>query len=320
MSNKLTNDNDEIVFKDLVLLLWNDKKFIFKIFAGVMILTLVFTFVIDRPVYKSEARVLINLPAQVTTVYGDYIFPSTDPKAYIDILGNMYKNKVKFTMVKDERYITIMAKGESPEAAQKLAIEATDKYLTTLKLQFKRNATESLLKALEEKDPLYKDQLKGYNEMILELEKLKASNLVKNNSAVVSSQGNSSEVKYDMTTDSVGFTEGLNSGKEYVDAKILVLKTKALEVEQILQKNEAYIKTLKASKEEIGKKYNTDKASELLNNDMNILNQFVSVFSDPTLNLEKVSPRRSVAVAIGIVIGLGLGIFSSLFRNYWKNA
>lgn len=320
MTNRQLSENKEVTFKDVVLLLWKEKELIIKTVLIIVLISAAYILLIQKTKYEAESKILLTVPAKTSTIYGEYVFPSTEPKAYLNILDSIYKkDKVTVSMVRDENYVTINAIGDSPEKAKKLADEATQKYIELLRLQYKKNAVNVLLTTLENNITVAKESLAYSKELMSKL--IKLQNISRTGNLTDSQkQELVNTIKFDMNTDSVAFSEELRQGKYYLDAKIVILQTRITESVQQIEYYNKYVTELNKENELIAEKYGKDNQAELLNNNADVMRSYVSVISEGIPNKDHLGSSKLVELVVCFLLSCMVGIFIVLFKTYWKNS
>lgn len=305
----------EVNLKNVVLLLWKDRKKILSITMAIFILTGIYTVAISGPKYQSFSKVLLTVPEKTGDVYGSYRFPSTDAKAYLNVLGDMYEGKVDVSMKRDEAYITITASDKSPEKAQKLAIEATNKYIELLRVQYKKNAIDYYLKKLEADNVQSKIYI-DYNKSLIDQLKSIKSGL---SASDKEKRAMANSVKFDMSVDEAAFTEALGSSSDYIDAKVTIIKSQVAELNNKIAYNEKYISDLKKEQEMVNSKYGKENQSELLNGKVDVMQQYISVINEPSYDDKQIGMGPLSKLAMGLILGFLLSCCGLLFKTSWEN-
>lgn len=309
------NEVEEINIKDIILLLLKEKKIIIYAAAIALVLTGMYMFLLPNTRYESSGKIILTVPEATTEVYGKYIFPSTDIRAYVNVLGDKYEGKVKVGIEKDEKYITVTAKGSSPEKAQKLADEAMNKYIETLRIQYKKNAVEVFLKALESHNTQIKEQIAYNNKLIEKLLKAKKSGLISSQGG----QGATGAVSFSVAADEAFFTDEVKSGAEYINAKVAIIVAGTAEATQKLELNNKNIEELKIEQQKINEKLDKEDQTELLNGKADVFKKYVSVIEKATLNDKTTGLSPFILIVAGLISGAFIGSFIVLFKEYWKN-
>ena len=96
--NNVNTYEDEIDLRELIMTLWRGKYIILSIALIAAILTGLYSMFMLPPVYQTRLDIVVNMPEQYRTRYGDYKLPITSNEQYIDLITS---NRVLLNTIKN---------------------------------------------------------------------------------------------------------------------------------------------------------------------------------------------------------------------------
>ena len=98
IQNNANTYEDEIDLRELIMALWRSKYIIISIAIIAAILTGLYSMFMLSPVYQTRLDIVINMPEQYPTRFGDYTLPLTTNDQYINLITS---NQVLTNTIRD---------------------------------------------------------------------------------------------------------------------------------------------------------------------------------------------------------------------------
>ena len=165
VQNNANTYEDEIDLRELIMALWRSKYIILSIALILAILAGLYSMFILSPVYQARLNIVINMPEQYHTRYGDYALPITSNEQYIRLItsnlvlhntiaemdydaGNTslegLRNRISLQDVKDpnQNSFEVTVSAGNPQEALKLAQTLYSNYMEFVDIMTKERAVE----------------------------------------------------------------------------------------------------------------------------------------------------------------------------------
>lgn len=331
---------DEISLKELIQVLWNGKTLIALITMAALTLSAFYTFVIASPSYESSALLNVSFRDSVVTPYGDYQIPFktmdeytsmvTSPEtlnrtlALLDTVSyNQIRSSISVRKVQDTNMFKLTATASSPEQAYEIANIHAQSFLdqlnhtlsgmaianfyNTFSAQMKKDTKDLEGNALDLDNT---SQLLANTEKAINLENALISQEEYALFYVTEGALDLGKIKGDKI-----ITQELNPSYLALLERITELEIERNTLERNIEQASNFIEELQIERESLAQTMNyTDKDI------FQSISNLVTIISHPEVDIQKVSPRNALILAVGLVLGLMLGVFVTLFKAYWEDA
>lgn len=335
-------EENEISLKELLVVLMNQRKLIGLITIAVTSLAIVFSLLMPN-VYEAQSQVVFTIPESEGSRFGTYVFPSQNVADFIPLLDSLeVKNEVakklelkstsevnsSYTFIKDNKYVTIKTQANSPEKAKELNDAFVSTYINRINAQYKlividkfiynhqmnisnlnyqKEKTQSMIEEktvfLETLDPVYTLQKAVFSDP--------------KSAALYADRFN---LDLGSISNDVVLEEFVNEKYLAIDAEIIDLKTSMINMNESLKYSELLLKELKDEKEQFSKSIESLNYEDDLFDELTVLKGAISQVSEAVTPDSRISPRRTLNVAIGFVLGLMFGVFIAFFKHYWTTS
>lgn len=329
---------DEIDLKELILVLWNRKVLIISVTIIFALLAGIVSKFFITPVYNTKLNVIVSMPEQYKTKYGDYKLPLTTNEQYMNLIfsNDVLVNTIAELELSD---ITVDRLRESI-AIRNLAQNGQNGNTFEITVSAS-NSSDSLKLAkvlynnyVDFLDFMTKEQVVNhfYNHFTVELTTLEDS-LVQEEQLLKSNEELLSHIKMELTTSQSGMeiVGQLGGSSAYaipvntVNPNYIKVETDIIENKQTINilsnsidKNKKYIESLSIEKKAIAKHYETGKVGTLNIELVSIIESNIYMPSQLVESLTKASPSNFLNTAIGGVLGGMLSVMIVLFQWYWN--
>lgn len=329
---------DEIDLKELILGIWKRKIIIISITTITALFAGVYTFFFVTPVYNTKLNVIVSMPEQYSTRYGEYILPLTTNEQYIQLFTS---NDVLATTIKD---LGIGDKADVESLRSNISVKNTSNNTqngNVFEITVSSNRSEDSLKLAETLYKNYMDFLDAmikkqvvnyfYNSFTIELitfenDLSQEQQSLKTNEELLSQ----TDMEFTSSSSGIGIVESLGENGNYIvpihtinpnyiniETDILKNKQRINDLTNKMDRNKKYLAELKKGKESIQMFYNTGKIDALNLNLISIVETSIQMPSPPVAPSSKASPSTILNIAIGTALGGMLGIMVALFQWYW---
>lgn len=338
--NDVRNREDVIDLREVFMALWKRKKSIFAITLIVAIVAGIFSMFLISPVFDTKLNVVMNMPEEYTTRYGQYTLPITTNEQYIklilsnDVLINTIRemeydtNKVTIENLKDrisiekttvvdgieQNSFEVTVSADNPEESLKLAQTLYDNYIEFMDVMTKERAVSYFINDFSMDIKSQENQLDSVYEILKKNEELLAA------TPQVIAKGNANmEIQTQLTTNSdyVVPVDTVNPNYIKIENDIIGNKQTINDIENTIRLNSRYLEELNKEKSALIKYYETGQAEKLESSVIGVVETSVYLPSPPVAPTQKTSPSNALNTIIGAVIGGMLGVMVALFKEYW---
>ncbi|MGF7144116.1 capsular polysaccharide biosynthesis protein [Anaerotaenia torta] len=336
-SNQHQDDHmeNEIVFKDLLMVCWKRKYSIISITMVFTVLAGIISVFFISPVYDTSANIIINMPENYHTRYGDYILPLSANDQYLQLLKS---NEVLLNTIEDMQFSQEVTVNE---LSKRISIKAADKDSTSFTFVVSADTPEEslyLANALYDNyikfiDAMLKERTVNYfyNNFSVELITLETT-LTKEQLLLQENQKLLSQIKREYKTANLDVIDYLGKDGNYilpedtinpnyirVESDIISNQQKINDLISSINIMKQYLSQLEEEKESIVNYYKNGKTENITVNLVSIVDSNIYMPSELVAPTQKTSPSNARNVVIGVVLGGMMGVFVVLFRAYWKN-
>lgn len=336
------NVEDEISLKELIEILLGGWKTIVAFVVVGGLLAGVYSFVIAKPVYETEVDLFMNIPEAVATEVGTYQYPSSNEKDYFDLFTNEkivnqtikeyelesdyngFAKRLNVSQDKDLSVIQVTYRGGNPEEIAKILDGHISNFRSYMQYSFKTDAIEKFL--IQDKVTL---TLKEKNMESVKAKLLEAEAQLKEQSPFITLQKaltSNPEVAAQYARErGISVSELSNHmlveeivNPLYTQAEKLVSDYKhnvsSLEIE--MKQIQERVELLEDAKGKFSEETMFEESSDDF---LSVLELPIKQLASANVPLSRVSPRRTLNVAIGIVLSGMIAVFVVFFKAYWKN-
>lgn len=330
---------DEIDLKELILAMWKRKIMIISITMVFALLAGLISKFIISPVYDTKLNIIISMPENLNTRYGDYKLPLTTNEQYIQLftsndvlvktleelnltdemkVDNLRSNisiKNSASNAQTSNMFEVKVSANNPESSLELAETLYNNYIKFLDIMIKEQIVNyfynnftveiiSLEKSLERENEL----LKANEELLAQTEKeLSVSKL---GIEILEQLGEKSN--YTVPVDTI------NPNYIKIETDIINNKQTINSLSTTINMDQKYIAELEVQKQAIENYYETGKANGLSLDLTSAIESNIYMPSLPVVPSNKTSPSTVKNTVIGGVLGGMLGVMIALFQWYWK--
>lgn len=331
--------DDVIDLKDLFIVLWKKKNFIivftliFAIAAGLISMFFI------SPVYNTKLNIIMNMPEEYETRYGQYTLPITTNEQYINLIlsndvilntiSNMkYENGITIEKLKDRISITkssvtagieqnsfeVTVSADNPEESLRLAQFLYDSYVEFLDVMTKEGAISYFINDFNREIKTLENQLNSANEILEKNKEL----LAETPQTITDGKTNIEiNTKLDDNSEYVIPVDVVNPNYIKIENDIVNNKQSIISIENTIRMNNQYIAELEKEEQAISKYYETGRAEKLESSVIGVVETSVYLPSPPVAPTEKTSPSNSMNVIAGAIIGGVIAIIVVLVKEYW---
>lgn len=331
---------EEISLKELITILLEGWKLIANIVILGAILSIVYSFLITKPIYETSAEFFMNIPEAKTTESGVYRYPSTNAHDYFELIKNaeivdetmstysidgdrsQFVKELSIVQEKDLNTIKISYRGEKPEIIAKILDSHILNYQRYLSFHFREDAINQFLTEQKVLLSLNEEQLLTLKEQLIS-----AKNQLDGLTPTIPLQKaltSSPEVAAQFARDN-GLTVAELSNQLLISE---IVNSNYTAIEKLVNNLETSISTLEIEIFSLQNRISVLQEEQLLLSESEVFeeskSEFLSVLSLPIkqvapsiVPLNRVSPNRTLNVAIAIVVFGMIAIFVVIFRAYW---
>ncbi|MEL7647994.1 MAG: Wzz/FepE/Etk N-terminal domain-containing protein [Sedimentibacter sp.] len=338
--NNSARYKDEIDLRDLFITLWKRKTVIICLTLVFAIITAMVSMFVITPVYDSKLNIVISMPEEYSTRFGQYKLPITTNEQYInlitsnDVLINtiqdMEYDNQKITLEKLKKRILVVGSdvkantiqnsfevivsADNPEESLKLAESLYENYIEFLDVMTKERAISYFINYFNVQNKSLANGLKNTKELLKKNEKL----LAETSPTIANGQGNI-EIQTQMTNVSnyVIPVDTANPNYIKIENDIVANKQQIYNIENSIEMNGQYLTELEIEEEAISKYYETGRAEKLESSVISVVETSVYLPSPPVAPTRKTSPSNTFNTLIGAVIGGAIGVMIALIKEYW---
>ncbi|MHB1483997.1 MAG: Wzz/FepE/Etk N-terminal domain-containing protein [Saccharofermentanales bacterium] len=327
-------------------ILLKQKKTIAIVTAICLVIGLLLSIFVMKPLYASEAKFLVKIPLNIETPYGIFIFPSQNLSEYADIETGTRAIKMTYNDLKSQYPMSqlnemidvtikngiglitfsIVVKTGDPAEAAKIADLHMNNYLELINFSFRRIAVNTFMevkkrevlisgKAMEEFDKNLvesKTTLAAVPKTII----LENALLDKNQAALYAAGKTGDDLK--QFQDHILLTQVVNPKYDALNRLIGQIELDRNNAKNLMDLASADVEYLKAQKAAIEQARISNTRIEQPEDGLNFAPSTVFVINNPTVNSSKVSPNIVLNMIIALFIGLILGINIAFLKSYWR--
>lgn len=339
---------DEISLKELIIALWDGKKWIIGFTLLAIALAAIYSFAIAKPVYEVTSELVIQKPVEEPTRYGVYTFPSENPADYINSIksGDVIKqviaqHQLDTTVASFQKNITIAndakqeesrflitTTGNSAETAARVNNDLVQTFITSQRVKYKgyaidrfiinyersidntQLAIESKMRLLVEREALLKEIQPIYT--------LQKS--LFNDPETAAAYADKFDLDLSQLSQSMLVEENARDIYLKMEEKYIELKDELISLKESLYTSNIKYQELLKEREAVTANLAKGDYAEILNGEVDVFADKVLVVSPAFEPQKPVAPRKALNLAIGAVLGFMIGVFVAFFINYWKKA
>ncbi len=334
-SQNVQQYDDEIELREIIMALWKRKIMIIALTLIGAILAGIFSFFILSPSYETKLNLVINMPAQYSTKYGDYTLPITTNQQYLNLITsndvllatidnmayeeasveNMKKRiSIAENKEKESNIFEVTVSANNPIESLQLAQSLYGNYTNFIDAMTKERAVNFYINHFKVQKEKLENSLDSVKETLRRNEELLAQTpqIIETNSnlEIQSPLGN--------TGDYVVPIETVNPNYIKIESDIISNKQSINGIENTMRKYNDYIQELDVEMSAIKEYYSTGQADKLNSSVIGMVDTYVYLPSPPVAPTQKSSPHNVRNVAIGGVLGAMIGVMLALFVAYWK--
>lgn len=340
IQNDVISYEDEIDLRELFMAMWRNKYIILSMALVLALLTGLFSMFVLSPVYQAKLDIIINMPEQYHTYFGDYTLPINSNDQYIDLA---ISNSVLINTIEDMGYnpdeisvedlrdsisvsqestanaekpnmFQIVVSADNPEEALTLAQTLFSNYIDFVDVMTKERAVNhyynhynvSMLSL--DKSLTRNQELLAKNELLL----AETEQTINQKEALEQTQGILSN-----TIDFVVLDNIINQNYFEIEKDIIEIKQTIYSLENSISTTEEYLGQLEEERENIAEYYSNRKAEENPIQMVGVVETSIFLSSQPVAPSRKTSPSNARNAVIGLVIGLMLGLATAYVREFW---
>lgn len=337
IQNNANTYEDEIDLRELIMALWRSKYIIISIAIIAAILTGLYSMFMLSPVYQTRLDIVINMPEQYPTRFGDYTLPLTTNDQYINLItsnqvltntirdmdgeGSLslegLRNRISIQKGSDasnQNSFTVMVSAGSPEESLQLAQTLFDNYIGFVDMMTKDRAIEHYFDKFSTDQLVQENSLKTKQELLKKNEELLAVTPQTINQQEAMNQIQDSLID---TVDFVVMENVINPNYVEIEKQIISLKQEIYTIEDTMRRNSEYLAQLEEERQVIAEYYQTGDDEGIEPSLNGVVRTNIYLPSQPVAPSGKSSPSTTRNVAIGLVIGLMIGFITAYVREFW---
>lgn len=337
--NKEQRKEDEIDLRELFLVLWNKKVMILCIALIAAILSGVYSVLVLTPVYHSKLNIVINMPENYNTKYGDYALPITTNEQYInlitssDILAHTIvdmgydpanttiesiRDRITIIMpdIKantEQNSFKVQVAADNPTEAQRLAKTLFDNYKEFLDVL----TVEGAMDFYSNK---YNIALASLNDSLITTREILAKNeeLLEVTPQTINQRDAMQEIQDTAnTSDYIVLENVINPNYTKIENDIIENKQSINSIENSMRVYNEYLAEIDVKKNSVAIYRESGNFDELKAEIVSVTKTNVYLPSDPIVPSRKTSPSNSRNVIIGTLLGGMVGALAALIKVYW---
>lgn len=329
---------DEIDLRDLFMALWKRKVMIISFTLIAAIVTGLISVFLITPVYHSRLNIVISMPENYHTKYGDYTLPITSNEQYINLITNsaviartiedmgydsgttiesicdritIDKIDTKSNTIQNSFFVRVSA--NNPAEAQELAQTLFDNYVEFLDVLTVEGAIDFYISKFRVELEAREVSLNTTKEILAKNEALLAAT-----PQTISQAAAMEEIeKAPSTSEYIVLENVINPNYTKIEHDIIANKQSINSIENSMRVYNEYLIELEAMKEKIASYNESGDYSELESDIVSITKTNVYLPSEPIVPSRKTSPSNARNVIIGALLGGMVGVLVALVRHYW---
>ena len=330
---------DEIDLRELFLAMWKNKYVIISITLIAAILTALFSVFALSPVYRTNLDIVISMPEQYHTRYGEYTLPISTNDQYISFITS---NTVLLNTVKDMEYdpkevaledlrkrITIgeldaaqadkqntfhvTVSADNPAESLKLAETLYANYIEFMDIMTKETAASYYTNYFNTELRALELSLKSNQEILKKNEELLATTpqTINQKEAMEALQEDTNSLDY------IVMENIINENYTKIENDIITTKQTIYSIQDSIQSYTEYLKDIDKEKEAIAQYYETGGADNIETGLISVVETGIHMPSQPVAPTRKTSPSNARNTIIGMVIGFMVSIMVVFVREFW---
>ena len=331
---------DEIDLRELFQVLWENK---YRILAGTLLVALLTGLVsifLLTPVYQTKLDLVISMPEQYHTRYGDYKLPISTNDQYISLLTN---HTVLANTIRDMKYdpekvrpeklkkqieidnkdaagsgkknifhITVSA--DSPQKSLKLARTLYANYIEFVDILTKEEAVTYYTNYFNTELQSLDLSLKDNQALLKENEKLlngTSQTISQNDLMEAIQEGRKGSQDYIVVENII------NDSYTKIQNDVVSNRQTIYSIENSIRSDQEKLKEIKKEKEKISKYHETDGKTPVESDFIRAVETGIHMPSEPVAPTQKTGPSNGRNVLIGMVTGFLLSAMAVFIRKFW---
>lgn len=327
-------------------ILLRQKKTIALVTAVCLVIGLVLSLFIMKPVYASEAKFLVKIPLSIETPYGLFFFPSQNLSEYADIETGIRAMKMTYNDLKSQYSMSqldnmidvsikngvglitfsIVVKTGDPDEAARIADLHMRDYLELINFSFRLIAVNTFTEVKKRDVLIFEKSMTELDKNLEEAKKnlsvvprtiiLENALLDKNQAALYAAGKTGDDLK--QFQDHILLTQVTNPKYDSLSGLIGQIELDRNNAKTLMDLASKDVEYLKAQQQAIEQaRINTTRIARP-EDGLNFEPSTVFVINNPTVNNNKVSPNIVLNMIIALFIGLILGINIAFLRQWGR--
>ncbi len=336
---------DEISIKELLITLWNGKKIILAITIGLIILSAMHTFFIAEKVYEATSELIVQKTEEVSTRYGNYEFPSENPKDYIyyiksnevlkrvlekeglDLTVEKLDKKIKIKQDKEAFRFIITTSANGAKKSQEINNALVDIFIKMQRVVYKKYAIEKFINDYEDHIYYLTNEIQSQESLLKERRKLLSSispiyTLQKslfNDPKTAAAYADKFDLDLNKLSQAMLVEEEAREVYLKIEEICVDTEKELIDAKQNLKMSNDKLEELIIAKEEIDVALKNNDFESVLNGAIDVFENKIMVVSLASEPQKPISPKKALNLVVGAMLGVILGVFTALFMAYWKN-
>ena len=341
IQNDVITYEDEIDLRELFMAMWRNKYIILSMALVLALLTGLFSMFVLSPVYQAKLDIIINMPEQYHTYFGDYTLPINSNDQYIDLITS---NSVLINTIEDMGYnpgeisvedirdsisvsqensanaekpnmFQITVSADNPEDALIFAQTLFNNYVEFVDVMTKERAVNhyynqySVSMLSLDKSLTKNQELLGKNELLL----ADTEQTINQKEVLEETQGILSN-----TIDFVVLDNIINQNYFKIEKDIIEIKQTIYSLENSISTTEEYLSQLEEERGNIAEYYSNRNAEENPIQMIGVVETSIYLSSQPVAPTRKTSPSNARNAVIGLGIGWMLGLAIAYVLEFWR--
>ncbi|MGI6570624.1 MAG: Wzz/FepE/Etk N-terminal domain-containing protein [Caldicoprobacterales bacterium] len=338
ISNDVKAYEDEIDLRELFAAIWKNRYIILSLALIAALLAGLYSMFLVTPVYHTKLEIVINMPDELYTRFGNYTLPITSNDQYIGLITS---NTVLLNTIADMGYdegtsiesigsrisinstansgknnifgVTVSA--SSPQESLKLAETLFDNYVEFIDVMTKQKAVEYFYNYYSTELLSLENTLKSNQELLKKNEELLAMT-----SKTIHQKEAMQEIEENLldSIDYIVLENVINQNYVEIEKKIIELQQAIYSIEDAIRLNNEYLTQLDEEKELIDRYYETGSEDESIQPSLiGVTETSIYLPSKPVAPNRKSSPSNSRNAVIGLAAGLMLGLITAYVKEFW---
>ena len=338
VQNNVNAYEDEIDLRELIMALWRSKYIIVSIALVLAVLVGLYSMFILSPVYQARLNIVINMPEQFHTRYGDYALPITSNQEYIQLIttNQVLKNTIKemgydvetasleglrgrisIQDTKDakQNFYEVKVSAGNPQEALKLAQTLFDNYIEFVDIMTKERAIEYYVNFFRTDILSQEIALKSKMELLQKHEELLAVT-----PQIINQKDAMQEAEQSLggSIDYIVLENVINPNYTSIENKIITLQQEIYTIEDKIREYNENLMQLEEERQIVAQYYETGEEGDQRQPSLiGIVKTSIYLPSQPVVPSRKSSPSTSRNAVIGLVIGLMLGFIVAYIKEFW---